>query len=436
MKKRINLSLFCIVLLISGLLGSTIAFAGGSTAGGAVPVPTVEDTTAAINTVSVRKDLIFVNDATSNVREPNITYTYTISAVTVPATAPQVTTNDAGPVPVKSGDATAIVNATDTIQFADTTAEPSSAAGVAATRYANFTFDPTKFAGPGIYRYAIVETTDKQKATLGIEAAATYADTRYLDVYVRKTSETDPTLLIYGYTLFKTDNTYSFSSKTGEELNLDKKSSGYVNISSTAGSFEDVDVYRTQDLTVSKTTTGLLADKENNFPVAITVTLPSAVTQTIKYDVALESNATLSDTTTDTIGSYVNSQATAYSGSVENESKIKIKGIPQGASVVLAEQNNTPDTYKVSATAIVGSATATEVLAEESVAAGGNSSSTTATVMSSNTTISITNKLELISPTGYVARFAPYALILVGGILLIVFGRTAISRTSKKRKEA
>ncbi|MBO7516063.1 MAG: hypothetical protein J6T47_10615 [Lachnospiraceae bacterium] len=436
MKKRINLSLFCIILLITGLLGSTLAFAGTGTAGGAIPVPTVEDTTNAINTVSIRKDLIFVNDAASDVREPNITYTYTASAVTVSGTAPTVTTNDAGPAAVKSGVPDALTNTTDTIVFADTAVASSSADGVAATRYANFTFDPTKFAGPGIYRYMVVESTDKQKTTLGIVAAATYSDTRYLDVYVRKTSETDPTLLIYGYTLFKADATYSFSSKTGEVLNLDKKSSGYVNISTTAGSFEDVDVYRTQDLTVSKTTTGLLADKSNNFPVAITVTLPSAVTQTIKLDVALESNATLDGTTTDTIGSYVNSQATAYNGSVENDSKIKIKGVPYGATVVLVEQNNTPDTYKVSATASVGSAAATEVLAEESVAAGTNSSSTTATVMTSNTTIAITNKLELISPTGYVARFAPYALILAGGILLIVFGRTAISRTSKKRKEA
>ena len=38
-------------------------------------------------------------------------------------------------------------------------------------------------------------------------------------------------------------------------------------------------------------------------------------------------------------------------------------------------------------------------------------------------TIQFTNTLELISPTGYVSRFAPYALILIGGVALLIIAK-------------
>ncbi len=42
--------------------------------------------------------------------------------------------------------------------------------------------------------------------------------------------------------------------------------------------------------------------------------------------------------------------------------------------------------------------------------------------------IVIKNNMEVVSPTGYVSRFAPYALILVAGIVLLI--------VAKKRKSA
>ena len=47
-------------------------------------------------------------------------------------------------------------------------------------------------------------------------------------------------------------------------------------------------------------------------------------------------------------------------------------------------------------------------------------------------TIAVDNNLQLISPTGFVVRFAPYMLVLLGGILLITIGLVIYNKTNKK----
>ena len=435
MKKRLQgINLVLMLMLIFAFACASIVSAAGTTAGGGVPAPTVT-VTDTNNTVSIRKDLIFINDAATAVREPNTTYTYTLSAVDMSAATATVKDSDGMSGPVKSGVADAITTKTATITFASTATSATSEAGVTQTRYADFTFDlaGTKFPGPGIYRYKIVEA-NATKATVGIDAMATYNDTRYLDVYVKKTSETDDTPVIYGYVLFESDDsTISFDGTTSQ-TNIAKKSSGYVNTSNTASKvYTNVDVYRTQNVTINKTTTGLMADKNNDFPLTITFTAPADGMADIPVDVTLVDDATLAGTSSDAIGTYVTLVACAgeLSGTVDNGSSISFIGVPEGATVSLVETNNTPDSYKVKAEATVGS-TASTPLAEAIVAASATTGTFTALTMSSTTTIDLTNTLDTISPTGFITRFAPYVLLLVGGILLIVLGRKAVNSTKKK----
>lgn len=433
MKKRAQFSLFCIVLLLTGILGSTFAFAAGTTAGGAVPSPTVEDTTNAINTVSIKKELIFINDAGSQVREPNVTYTYTIAAVTL-ATTDNVNVRDVDGISgkVKSGVAAALPAETSaTIVFKeDNPLVATSANGIAATRYVDYAFDASQFPGPGIYRYVITES-NTDKAAVGVEEVTTYVKTRYLDVYVRKTSETDTTPVIYGYVLFEDTTTTAFDAFADPTVNLDKKSEGFVNTSDTsAGEYSDVDVYRTQDLTITKETKGLMADKANDFPVTITFAMPATITADVLVNTDLGGNATLDGTATDSVGTYVTLDATSFDGTVDDGSSISFIGVPEGTTFSIVETNNTPDSYKVK----ISLATDGDLLAEAIIPAGSTSASSTATAIDTTSDVTITNTLDMISPTGFVTRFAPYALLLVGGILLIVLGRTAVRRSSKKQE--
>ena len=378
--------------------------------------------TSTQNTVSIKKEMIFINDESSQVREPAITYTYTLSAVTgVNATV----TDSAGMSgKVKDGVSTAITNATDTIQFLSSEKNASSAAGEKDTKYADFTFDATKFSAPGIYRYKIVETTNVTKASVGVTEAATYNNTRYLDVYVKK--NTDGTAReIYGYTLYEMANgdSTTFNADADPTVNIDKKSSGYVNTKenpSVADPAEDVDVYKTHNYRIHKTTTGQMADTEHSFPLAITYTKPASVTANVPMDVTLAGGATLTGTTDNTI-------TNPASATVKDGSVITLTGVPEGAQFSVVETNDTPDSYKVKAGATSGAA---DLLTEAIVNAGSAAGATTAQALTPETgnvggskDLYFTNTLDIISPTGIAMRFAPYVLMVIGGVALIVLAR-------------
>lgn len=410
------------VMALGVVMGmSSAAFAANENAGGDIANKNIE---SAKTTVSIQKDLYFINAEATKVREPNIVYTYTLTAVTG-LSGTTVRDDDGIRGTVKDGILGANTNSDHkaTITFADTvTVNATSGTGTVQTKYADFTFNPSAFTAPGIYRYKITETVSPAKAAVGIAENATYNADRYLDVYVKKTSDTDPTLSIYGYTLFEDVDGTSFDDYSNPKVNIDKKSSGYVNTSSDGSTLADVDSYTTQNLYVEKATKGSMADLEQDFTLTFTVRTPGGVTATPKLDVTLESDATLTGTSSDTIGTYIN-LGSITTGTVDNESVITIKGIPVGtsaANVSITEKNDSPDSYKVKAGTVAGGDT---LLAEAIVNAGGISGATTNQALSETVKIYFTNTLDAISPTGYVTRFAPYALLVAFALVLLVVVR-------------
>lgn len=407
MKKIISLLLTLVMLAVCASALATEAVDSND----ATKINTDKGIDSTANTIRIAKQIIFVNAEETTVREPNIVYTYTIASA-APASA-TVTDKDGDIGNVKAGPIAAVSATTSTVTFADTNTASATVNGTPVVKYASFTFDPSKFLDnnaltPGIYRYSITETCSPTKASVGITAPDGYNAGRFLDVYV-KWNDGRTELEIYGYVLFEGEATTSITSPT-----VTMKSEGYVNTSSTTGTQTDVDVYKTQNLYIHKTTTGTLADKNHDFPIAVTLTAPTGVTAP-KMDVTLTSAALTS--TSDT---YVAAWG-EVTGTVKDGALITIKGIPAGAKAKIVETNDTVDAYKVKAGTTSGG---TDLLSEAVVAAGQSSSASGDVTMSTaKGEIFITNTLDTISPTGYVTRFAPYALMLIGGVVLLIVAK-------------
>ncbi len=378
------------------------------------------------NTIEIAKELVFKNAEGGAVREPNITYTYTMTSVN-PGTA---TVTDANGISatVKAGVMAAVTN-TDgkaTVTFADTATQTASVAGAAVSKSAAFTFDPTEFTQPGIYRYKITESTSVPKATVGIEQSTAFDSNRYLDVYV-KWNSTRTALEIYGYVLYKngTAGGTETISHTIQET-IDEKSTGFVDVPETipvdpsdpsAGTttVQSGDVYETENLYIHKTTTGDMADQNNQFPITVDLTAPTGVTANVKLDVVPGTGA-VNNTATDGVGLYVTSWDD-ITGTVKDQTVIAIKNIPVGASVSITESNNTADSYQVKAGT---SANGADLLTEAIVNSSTVSNATTAVTLADKTDIYFTNTLDTVSQTGVVLRFAPYAIMLGAGVALFI----------------
>ena len=353
-------------------------------------------------------------------------------------------------------------------------------------------FSNVVFSKPGVYRYKITETAPAAATmTAAGVTDGTTSNVRYLDVYVMRSNVDDATYdiytdgstaaqwIIYGYVCI--DSIYDDDDVTTST----KKTNGFVAKSDDATSgTETADQYYTYNLTMTKDLIGDNSMIDHQFPFEVAFnTATNSKTGTFQLIVESEGSkstvggtglttvtevaagaATVNDPTTGTtaaikkIGSAQTLSASNYTVKIADGNTtadttaglVKLIGIPYGVLASVTETNDlTGTTYQATAkedvttaagTTLVGdkALTTTGILSDDTYSASIDNTETatravdtaTANTNNMNAAVQFKNTLAIISPTGVVLRYAPYMLILVGGIALLI-----IAKKHKKHTE-
>ena len=448
-------------LMIAGIAGSAFAEEAPNTFTAGVSEHETLGTKIG-NSISFQKELVIYNtsEAGVTVHEPNVTYTYSIAKVDPNAADAAklegVTVTDQEEDHESDTAVTAVVynGVSDAVVFTGNTAAFSSnetinnvnTAGAVASRTLTLDFNPSAFPHAGIYRYLITETdlvagADEAEASgranAGVTSGADYKATRILDVYVRNEYDNDnntSTRVIYGYVMFEGGAGTSITPATA-------KSNGYVQ--KEAGSNEDVDYYNTYNLKVEKKITGTLANANNEFPFQVVFNGVNNSSAAIDYIWNMDGSAQTAVQATiskDKAGSTIGTLAAT--GSVlklDDSDYVTFYGIPAGTTAIVNEFNNTYDVYSAAVAADEENnkafnydkenvASMTAAKATEAI----SNNTTKEAIGTADSTVTFTNNMEVISPTGVVMRFAPYALILAAGMVLMV---VAMKRKVKREDD-
>lgn len=395
--------------------------------------------------VNITKSIAIFNPENTAVREPNVQFVYAVTPVTEAAKLGNITddgryndpTNDPVTVKANAGVADAITGGA-TIKFEEANTVAAKATGTIAQHSGTISIDASKFTHAGVYRYLITESIQDHSgnaivpADYGIEARTTnYETTRYLDLYIINGTSG---LELSSAVIFKTNSVddSDTAATTGITVTTDK-TTGFEPGTDPSGTpdytdDEDVDRYFTYNLKVGKTTTGTLADKNNDFPFVVTLT--GALTPVVKTDLTVTGATGVSNGVQN-----INTTALVLNPAMSDGDYIVLKGIPKGTTVSVKETNNTPDIYTASWDTPVGTSSTATVVSDNSDTtdmALANSKSATASGIAIDgnqdtayltTELGFTNNLAEISPTGVVLRVAPYALMLVAGLFLLFLGK-------------
>lgn len=418
-------------------------------------------------TLVLSKEIKAYNLDETTVKAPDISYTYTIGAATVPAGA-TITDKAGNPVhaagvnvtaPVKAGVGTPTIANSGVVAWSNTDNLAALTGGDSNKKDISIDFSSVVFEGAGVYRYVITEalTSGYTYASSGVtETDGTHA--RYIDVYVRPSTVTTATTDldpynngstarewdIYGFTCFyNNDDEITEANKTTDAV----KTTGFVAGTTDGSTAVSADSYYTFNLTVSK-------EVVNDGYGASTVAFPftviftnANVTKTVDIIGNIES-ATVTGWTDPAVSAMSDGAASDPDNSlikgivnIKSGGQIKYIGIPNGTSVEVYETNiATGVTYKVDTVltttttatttdqAVISGSAPASAVAQAATKADEQSTkatfSTTADADDDNDyTVAITNTLLTISPTGVTLRIAPYALMLFAGIVLFVITR-------------
>lgn len=444
LKKAGALALAILMIAVAGAAGAT-QINGGNTSD-APTLATSNDTGVAgtwikqdtervdsSKKINLVKELLSYNATSTSVWAPTFSYVYTVTPATVDSytvtdeeedhasgtavTAPVKEGKTAG-LKVAGGSAGDSSSAVGYLDFTTGTALTTSSAGASNTYNIELDFTGVTFSQAGVYRYQIAETLAKADHTTSVtydqiavkDATGTNPNSRWLDVYV------DGAGAIYGYVCMAANGSVTPSTT---------KTNGFVTGSSGA------DEYYTYDLELSKDVENDSYGETHPFPFTL------VFKNTENYAVEFRMTETAASGST---GFGPNVHVPDWTGvpKVKEGGAVTYTGIPAGVDVEVYETNDMHGVTYTVTTTLNGTAGSPD----NNVSWGSTPSSATAqttkaryestkvtvdttktTAVSAKQTVLITNALLLISPTGYVSRFAPYALILVAGIALLIVAK-------------
>ena len=254
------------------------------------------------------------------------------------------------------------------------------------------TTDLTKFTDPGIYRYALTDTTTAEAlAAAGVDRSEAFDDVRYIDVYIQNAQGGG--LVVEGYVV----------GSDADENGILAKETFDTSTPVEEGTPADTrDVFNTYNVKLTKNVSGEMGAKHHPFPFEVDITDGGRVVYAAK--------GTAPSDAADT---------TAYTSATEIETRLMhgesyyIGGLRKNDTVSYTETNDTDDTYLVS---VQG----TDGVTPGNVAPGGVKTMP-AKAAPGIADVTFDNNLHSISPTGVVTRFGPYiGMILIAAVLVIV----------------
>ena len=251
-------------------------------------------------------------------------------------------------------------------------------------------FSQVNFEEAGIYRYSVTETevVSNVSADIEIDVDNENLGTYIMDVYVKRDGED---FAPYAYILSKDGSIEDYTSGEG---------SAAVEYSNKIDTITNE--YTTYDLTVSKEIIGDLA--ANSF--AFTIGLAN-----VPADVIFEQDGE----------NYTGNSSYSLEADLADGQSTVIKGLPSTVSYKIEEAVNQLEGYKVEVADSNENAGEYNWIGEDGSAEAFGGSATI--IGKADTRVDFTNTLNNISPTGLVLRFAPFALILGFGVILLVISR-------------
>ena len=415
--------------------------------------------------VAISKDLAIYNDGFNASYSPTITYRYSIKPATV-ATGTKVTDSNNTTMTVSGGVGNAVegFNAESGKAFTEVnfiSGEQKEALeqklSMAIRKNIVFNFDLTKFTAAGIYRYEIKdETTADALAKAGITRPADYEDTKYLDVYVIKATDSttgEPTdgYTIAGYVLLdenvteintnSTEKDPGFRSATSDEKEIPvpgtvipgDPAQGTDDVTVTPGitgvnGDNSFDYYYTYNLEVDKAITGNMADTTHQFPFEFVVSNPGGATVGKEVYIGVDKDALSAD-----IGTVGGSDEAGYTFTFEsglaNNGKYYIYGINPLAKINVKETNDTANTYK--ARAAIDDASGVEFTAINTDDEYSAPEVTAANITGESDVLKFENNLDVGTPTGVMTVAAPFA-----AVALVAGGAFGLSKIKSKKKDS